>query len=226
MQEAKRSGKEVHDCAEPLLGKVSPLYSSLPDSLAKAVNVPVPCGGTGLQGRKTSTGDPAYVSLLDKASSEEIICPLSTINYGGDPVIFSTNVYTHSEVFSDRQVLLDTCAAESVFRNRKLFYSIMPSTTPMIINGVNPEGEPLIITESGETDFGTVYFDRNCVANILSFGNVVNMSESVRYDSEQDCYKVRIVSSGPVYKFIHDQSTNIYLCDLDRNVSYKNVEFD
>ena len=26
--------------------------------------------------------------------------------------------------------------------------------------------------------------------------------------------------------FRSDQSTNIYLCDLDRNVSYKNVSFD
>ena len=151
---------------------------------------------------------------------------MNSTNYGGDPVIFSANVYTHSKVFSDSQVLLDTCAAESVFSNRKLFYSIMPSAVPMIINGVNPRGKPLIITECGETDFGTVYFDRNCIANILSFGNVVNTSESVSYDSEEDCYKVRVTQSGPVYKFIHDQSTNIYLCDLDSNVSYKSVAFD
>ena len=35
-----------------------------------------------------------------------------------------------------------------------------------------------------------------------------------------------MLKSGPVYRFVHDQSTNIYLCDLDRNVSYKNVSFD
>ena len=214
--------EEVRGNAEPLFGKVSTLYSSLPDSLVKSeINL---SEGTGLKGVfDTSTGYLANVSLLDKSSRLENTCPLSTINYGGDPVIFSTNVYTHSEVFSERQVLLDTCAAESVFRNRKLFYSIVPSTTPMIINGVNPEGEPLIITECGETDFGIVYFDSNCVANILSFGNIVNTSESVSYDSTQDCYKVRISQLGPVCKFIHDQSTNIYLCDLDRNVSYRNV---
>ena len=141
-------------------------------------------------------------------------------------MIFSANVYTHSSTFTDRQVLLDTCAAESVFCSGDLFYSIMPSATPMIINGVNPQGEPLIITECGETDFGTVYYDRNCIANILSFGNIVSSSESVSYDSDQDCYKVRMIKLGPVYRFVHDQSTNIYLCDLDRNVSYKNVSFD
>ena len=84
----------------------------------------------------------------------------------------------------------------------------------------------MIITECGETDFGTVYFDSNCIANILSFGNIVSVSESVSYDSYQDCYKAKMIKSGPVYRFVHDQSTNIYLCDLDRNVSYKNVSFD
>ena len=84
----------------------------------------------------------------------------------------------------------------------------------------------MIITECGETDFGTVYYDSNCIANILSFGNIVSSSDSVSYDSDQDCYKVRMIKSGPVYRFTHDQSTNIYLCDLDRNTSYKNVSFD
>ena len=46
----------------------------------------------------------------------------------------------------------------------------------MIINGVNSEGEPLIITEFGEADFGIVYFDSNCIANIFSFGNIVSVS--------------------------------------------------
>ena len=141
-------------------------------------------------------------------------------------MIFSANVYTLFSTFTDRQVLLDTYAAESVFCSRGLFYSIMPSATPMIIDGVNPQGEPLIITECGETDFGTVYFDSNCIANILSFGNIVSVSESVSYDSYQGCYKVKMLKSGPVHRFLHDQSTNIYLCDSDRNVSYKNVSFD
>ena len=93
--------------------------------------------------------------LLDKACSLENFCPLNSKNCGVDPVIFSANVYTHCSTFTNIQVLLDTCAVESVFCSRDLFYSIMSSATPMIINGVNPQGEPLIITECGETDFGT-----------------------------------------------------------------------
>ena len=115
------------------------MYVFLPDSLAKDVNVP--CGETGLHDVfATSTGNPAFVPLLDKACSLENFYPLNSKNCGGDPVIFSANVYTHCSTFTDRKVLLDTCAAESVFCSRDLFYSIMPSATPMIINGVNPYG--------------------------------------------------------------------------------------
>ena len=74
-----------------------------------------------------------------------------------------------------------------------------PSAIPMIINGVNPQGEPLIIMECGATDFRIVYFDSNCIANILSFGNIVSVSESVSYDNYQDCYKVKMIKSVPVY---------------------------
>ena len=76
----------------------------------------------------------------------------------------------------------------------------------MIINGVNPQGEPLIITECGETNLGTVYYDSNCIANILSFGNRVSVSESASHDSYQDYYKVKMLKSGPVYRFVYDQS--------------------
>ena len=54
----------------------------------------------------------------------------------------------------------------------------MPSIVPTIINGVNPKGKPLIIMECGQTDFGTVYFDRNCIANVLSSGDLFKTSES------------------------------------------------
>ena len=121
---------------------------------------------TYLQRRPAILRRPA--TLLDKACSLENFYPLNSKNCGGDPVIFSANVYTHCSTFTERQVLLDTCAAESVFFCRDFFYSIMPSATPMIINGVNHQEEPLIITECGETDFGTVSFDSTCIANISS----------------------------------------------------------
>ena len=135
-------------------------------------------------------------------------------------VIFGTDIYTHSnDGFSARHVLLDTCAGESVFSNKRLFYEIMKAPTPMIITGVNPKGEPLIATHWGSTDFGMVYYNKHCIANILSFGNVVNSSESVLYDNEHDCYIVQVKNNEYCYTFSRDSGTNIYLCDLDTMVN-------
>jgi hypothetical protein len=87
---------------------------------------------------------------------------------------------------SDRHVLLDTCAGESVYKDRNLFYFIEPSPAPMIISGVNPKGSALVVMECGETDFGYAYYEPKCIANILSFGNIVNTCESVVYNSRHD----------------------------------------
>jgi hypothetical protein len=96
----------------------------------------------------------------------------STERHSGNSMIFSAEVYKHCEGFSERHVLLDTCAGESLFKNRNLLYSIEPSPQPMIISDVNPKGSPLIITECSKTDLGSAYYDPKCIANILSFGNI------------------------------------------------------
>jgi hypothetical protein len=119
----------------------------------------------------------------------------------GNSVIFSAEVYDHCEGFRNRYVLLDTYAGESVFKSKNMFYFTEPSPTPMIISGVNPKGKPLIITECGETDFGFVYYDSKCIANILSFGNVVNNSVSVVYNHRHDCYVVQVKHGGKCYRF-------------------------
>jgi hypothetical protein len=55
----------------------------------------------------------------------------STEHHSGNSMIFSAEVYKHCEGFSDRHVLLDTCAGESVFKDRNLFYFIEPSPAPI-----------------------------------------------------------------------------------------------
>jgi hypothetical protein len=44
----------------------------------------------------------------------------------GNSVIFSAEVYDHCEGFSERYVLLDTCAGETVFKSKNLFYFTEP----------------------------------------------------------------------------------------------------
>ena len=109
-----------------------------------------------------------------------------------DSNVFSIDITDERDVFGDDQSLLDTCAGESVFRTGTLFYDIVHAPTPMIVNGINSRGEPLVITECGTTDFGLVYYDPNCIANILSFANMVNNSYSVKYNSKGDFYGLQV----------------------------------
>ena len=136
-----------------------------------------------------------------------------------DSNIFSIDITDDSDVFADNQLLLDTCAGESVFRTATLFYDIVPAATPMIVNGVNSRGEPMVIRECGTTDFGLVYFDRNCIANILSFANMVNNCYSMKYDSKREFYTFQIKKGGCWYYFNRDIKYNIYICNLDTMVS-------
>ena len=71
--------------------------------------------------------------------------------------IFSIDITNDFDVFADNQLLLDTSANESVFRTATLFYDTVPADTPMVANGVNSRGEPLVIRDCGTTDFGVVY---------------------------------------------------------------------
>jgi hypothetical protein len=51
---------------------------------------------------------------------------LSTDCNRGNSVIFSAEMYDHCEGFSDRCVLLDTCAGESLFKSKNVFYFTEP----------------------------------------------------------------------------------------------------
>jgi hypothetical protein len=56
--------------------------------------------------------DGAYVERWNALSAHP-----STESHSGNSMIFSAEVYKHCEGFSDRHVLLDTCAGESVVKN-------------------------------------------------------------------------------------------------------------
>ena len=128
-----------------------------------------------------------------------------------DSVIFSIDFTELDNSLPDNHILLDTCAGESVFRTDNLFYDIITSRVPLLVSGVNSRGDLLVITEYGNTDFGIVYYDPNCIANILSFGNMVNNSFSVSYDSKRDFYSLQIVEVGCCNYFHRDKKHYIYM---------------
>ena len=119
-----------------------------------------------------------------------------------DSNVFSIDITNDSDVFGVDQLLLDTCANESVIRTGTLFYDIVHAPTPMVVNGLNSREVPMVITECGTTDFGLVYYDPNCIANILSFANMANNSYSVKCNSKGDFYNLQVKKGGCCYYFI------------------------
>jgi hypothetical protein len=118
------------------------------------------------------------VCKVSFAEPECNLAPESVVNNGavhidveenrGNAITFSTEIYAQpTNQFSNRHILLDTCAGESVYKDRKLFYKLVPAPKTMIINGVNPKGKPLIATHWGSTDFGMVCYNSECIANTL-----------------------------------------------------------
>ena len=87
---------------------------------------------------------------LDERESESV---LDSIRAHSEQIEFDVNIAQSVDKFSRSQILLGTCAGESVFRDSELFYSIVPSTNSLIVNEVNIGRHPLILSESGETDF-------------------------------------------------------------------------
>ena len=114
-----------------------------------------------------------------------------------------------------RHILLDTCAGESVFNDSSLLHSVEHAPTPMIVSGVNPKGNLLIIKKRGVSAFDNVYYSPDCAGNILSFGNAVRDCTDVKYLHDHDCYIVQDVSGKYFYRFSRDETMNTYQCDLD-----------
>ena len=68
-----------------------------------------------------------YIKLLDDEDEEGEHDMKNSI-------AFSIDFTSAVDVFHDHQLLLDTCASESVFRTRTLFYDIVCTYAPIIIH--------------------------------------------------------------------------------------------
>ena len=65
--------------------------------------------------------DCIYIKIIDDPMSRRKTAIV-------DSAVFSIDITNDSDVFADNQLLLDTCACESVFRTATLFYDICGRT--------------------------------------------------------------------------------------------------
>jgi hypothetical protein len=114
--------------------------------------------------------------------------------------------------FESYEIILDTAAGESIFRDIENFENLGYGE-PIFIDGVNSEGAPLLVDTVGETIFGQAYYSEECSGNILSFANVVD-DGTVVYDRVRDVFIVQMSEGGDIYEFYRDPKRNIYICDI------------
>ena len=118
---------------------------------------------------------------------------------------------------SANTIILDTACPKTMFRDKDLFSSIRESA-PIIVEGINSNGRPLIITREGPTALGRAYYDPECAGNILSFGEAVDNFDRVTYDSRADEFLLRVSQHSRMLVFQREPVSNLYLCDLTQNV--------
>jgi hypothetical protein len=136
-------------------------------------------------------------------------------------ITISKKFKKHVKGGSKRVVYLDTCADENLLNSANLFHNVCKSSSPIIVHGVNTNGSGLYVNVEGETDFGRGYYNSKSVGNILSFGKVKDVSHDVSYQKTDDTFSIQVKYGGPVYLFTRDVGlTNIYKCDLDKDVVF------
>ena len=135
-----------------------------------------------------------------------------------DKFVLHSDIYSQGVDYPMNSICLDSCAGESIFRHKPLFKHIRVSDNPLIVRGVNDNSTPLIVTLEGDTVFGSVYYNENCVANVLSLGTVVDTCFKIIYDEILDQFLLQVICEGDVFVFSRHVSTNTYVCDLGTDI--------
>ena len=151
----------------------------------------------------------------DSVSDEEYL----NIDVLVDKIVLHSDIYEDSNSYGEMLICLDSCAGESIFKLKNLLRNFRQSDVPVIVRGVNSDSNPMIVTEEGVTEFGTVYYSEYCVANVLGLGNAVDEFHIVRYLEKFDRFIAHVNKKGPIYTFHIDTNTNTYICDLDNDVT-------
>ena len=125
------------------------------------------------------------------------------------------NTSTKLKAFDDWTICLDTCAEESIFKNKR-FFEELKELEPISIQGVSGSTDDGLYTATGGgTMFGKAYYNRQVITNVLSFGNVVDHLHSVAYDAERDFYTVQPYANGDKYLFKRIKAeNNLYKCEI------------
>jgi len=122
-------------------------------------------------------------------------------------------------LYSPTEVLLDCAAHRSLFPSDQHLRDVSVARRPVIIGGINSEGEGLRVEKEGVfRDLGVVSIAKGAAANILSFGELVDKGYEVHYLRAQDVFAVHGEQTLWVFtrKLRPDGTrSRFWTCDID-----------
>ena len=140
---------------------------------------------------------------------DELVCAVITGVYDDIPkCTFSAEVLESatSGVFLENEVILDTAAGLSLYRDVSLLKSLRDAET-CIFHGMDSEGEPLRSAVKGTGEFGEAYVHTHAVGNIQSFAVLVDAADEVHYNDDED--KFYVTTNGVTRVFVRREN-NMY----------------
>ena len=98
-------------------------------------------------------------------------------------------------------VVLDTGAGVSVFKNTDHLVDISDDHLPIEIYGLTVTNELLCTSTLGSSEYGDVYVSEHSISNILPYGRLKDSAHAVWQSADDDIFRVQIVEGGKVYQF-------------------------
>jgi hypothetical protein len=118
-------------------------------------------------------------------------------------------------------IIRDNESTVDIFKKRQTVTNIHTTNNPIRLKGI--EGTIHIEEEGDLLGYGTVYFNENVTANILSFYNMAKKFKSLKYDNTKRDAFVVTRDDGSTFEIIPSPD-GLYYYDFSNSVKlYKNL---
>ncbi len=164
-------------------------------------------------------------NIID-AQSEHLVCQdinnaYITTHIGSSYTHENSNpnvCITTKSSLSPEDVILDSGASVSIFRNLNLLSNVQTRSVSVVINGVHAGAEDLVTSTIGSFhDFHGIYYHEAASINIISLSTIMTYCR-VTFDTEWSKFVV-IAPSGKIYQFLSRSGLFVFSESSQVNVS-------